>query len=76
MNIVNKVGISSILLATCVLSAFALTGCFTAFAPPSDPCTSNPKDTSVRLCDPEQTRKMYESERLRRQSLKSQNAVD
>lgn len=76
MNIANKVGISSILLAASLLSTFALSGCFTAFAPPSNPCTSDPKDTSVRLCDPEQTRKLNESERLRRESLKGQNAGD
>lgn len=74
MIIPNKAGISSILLAASLLISLTLSGCFTAFAPPSNPCTSDPKNTSVRLCDPEQTRKLNESERQRRESLTGQNA--
>lgn len=56
MNIVIKVSISSVLIITSLLSVLALSGCFRAFAPATDPCTHDPKDTSVRLCTAEEIR--------------------
>ena len=48
------------LIALCMVP---LSGCFTAFAPRSNSCTGDPKNTAVRLCTPEEIKEMTDWQR-------------
>ena len=59
MKIAIKVDTSSVLTAIAMLSTLALSGCFTAFAPATDPCTLDPQNNpTLRACTQDEVRGM------------------
>ena len=48
----------SIAILSCI--GFSLSACYMGFAPRSDPCTVDPKNTGSKLCDAETIRLFHE----------------